>query len=152
MTDHHGFAAHSLRERREELGFSKEDVYRKLHIPVNFLEALEQGDFVRLPASTYALGFLRTYCSFLALDVEEYVASYRASIQPPSGLLGIKARARSTTSSPRFSDLISWAAICAVVAVAWIAYNIVVQPETEVTDGRVEAGTVELVMPVAPNE
>ena len=65
-----------LREAREHKGASLEEVEEATHIRQKFLQALEEGDFVALPAETYVKGFLRTYAMYLELDPEELMALY----------------------------------------------------------------------------
>ena len=145
------FAGDKLREMREQLGYTEADIYRKLHIPENFLAALEAGDFDKLPGPTYTLGFLKTYCRFLGIDPEEYIDYLRESTKPSTRFLRFKKRVEPSGPS-LVNDILTWAAICAIIALAWITYTIVVQPETEQTDSSVKAGTVEMVVPSASAE
>lgn len=55
---------HILREARETKGFTLREVQDKTRINSRFLEALELGDFDRLPTPTHARGFLRNYARF----------------------------------------------------------------------------------------
>jgi hypothetical protein len=75
------FPGSELRARREELGFSIYEAFRKTRVPANYIEALEQGDILNLPATCYAAGFLKTYCEFLGLNPE--VPRVRASFRDP---------------------------------------------------------------------
>ncbi|HHH81557.1 MAG TPA: helix-turn-helix domain-containing protein, partial [Chloroflexi bacterium] len=47
-----------LRERRETLGLTLEEVERTTRIRVPRLEALERGDFEAMPSEVQARGFL----------------------------------------------------------------------------------------------
>jgi cytoskeletal protein RodZ len=57
-----------LRLARQEHNFSLEQVARGTHIRLHYLEAMEAGDFSRLPSKAQARGFLRAYASYLGLD------------------------------------------------------------------------------------
>ena len=35
----------------------------------------------------------------------------------------------------------TWAAICAILVAGWLAYHVVVRPDTDGSNSRVEAGT-----------
>ena len=48
-----------------------------LRIRYDYLEAIETGAFERLPGTTYAHGFLRTYAEFLGLDGDEMVERFK---------------------------------------------------------------------------
>ena len=67
-----------LREARERLAWSLQDVSGQLRIRQTYLDALEQGQLNPIPANAYALGFLRTYATALGLNAEETVRRFRA--------------------------------------------------------------------------
>ena len=71
-------AGADLRAARERLGVELPDAAAQLRISVTYLHALEEGRLSALPASAYALGFLRSYASALGLDPEEMVRRFRA--------------------------------------------------------------------------
>ncbi len=70
-------AGADLREARERLGLSLQDVSLTLRIRVPHLEALEQGRISLLPGNAYALAFVRTYANALGLDAEEMVRRFK---------------------------------------------------------------------------
>ncbi|GAB3593467.1 helix-turn-helix domain-containing protein [Acetobacter peroxydans] len=67
----------ALRQRREQLGWSLDDVSGWLRIRRSYLEALESGQPGILPAEVYALGFLRTYGQAQGFDPESLAGFYR---------------------------------------------------------------------------
>ncbi len=70
-------AGADLRTARERLGIDLPYAAETLRIRLPYLEALEEGRLSALPASAYALGFLRTYATALGLDAEEMVRRFR---------------------------------------------------------------------------
>lgn len=70
-------AGADLREARERLGLSLQDVALSLRIRLPYLEALEEGRISLLPGNAYALAFVRTYAGALGLDAEEMVRRFR---------------------------------------------------------------------------
>jgi len=66
-----------LREAREEQELSYADVEEAIHIRDIFVRALEEEQFGDLPEGAYAKGLVRNYATFLGLDAEEVLASYR---------------------------------------------------------------------------
>ena len=72
-----GSVANTLRGAREEHGQDLHAVAQVLRIRYDYLEAIETGAFERLPGTTYAHGFLRTYAEFLGLDGDEMVARFK---------------------------------------------------------------------------
>ena len=82
-----------LRQAREAKRLSLEDVERETRIRAQFLAALEEEDFSRLPGDVYTRGFLRNYASFLGLDPNEALRRYKELIaQPNNGESGPAAR------------------------------------------------------------
>jgi cytoskeleton protein RodZ len=71
-------AGADLRAARERLGVELTEAAQTLRIGPGYLRALEEGRLSALPASAYALGFLRTYAAALGLDPEEMVRRFRA--------------------------------------------------------------------------
>ena len=60
-----------LREAREAAGLTLEDIATSTRIPTRHLESLETGDFSRLPAPTYTIGFAKNYAAAVGLDRAE---------------------------------------------------------------------------------
>jgi cytoskeletal protein RodZ len=73
-----GFA---LRQRRESLSLTLEEIERHTHIRKHYLQALEAGEFDLLPSSVQARGILNNYARFLDLDVDELLLQYADSLQ-----------------------------------------------------------------------
>ncbi|MFZ1988279.1 MAG: RodZ domain-containing protein [Alphaproteobacteria bacterium] len=67
-----------LRAARVKAGADIKDVSRFTKIKPEYLEALEEGRIEALPGRTYAIGFLRSYASFLKLDSAALVARLKA--------------------------------------------------------------------------
>jgi cytoskeletal protein RodZ len=66
-----------LKIGRENKGFSLDEVSHETNIAQKYIAALENEDFAQFPAETYLLGFLKTYCGYLGLDVNEILSLYR---------------------------------------------------------------------------
>ncbi len=72
-----GGVADTLLGARKEHGQDLRAVAQVLRIRYEYLEAIEAGAFERLPGTTYAHGFLRTYAEFLGLDGDEIVERFK---------------------------------------------------------------------------
>ncbi len=57
-----------LRAARESKTLSLEDIATSTRIPRRHLESLESGDWSRLPAPTYSVGFAKSYAGAVGLD------------------------------------------------------------------------------------
>lgn len=71
----------TLREARETLGLTLEEVERVTRIRTYHLEALEKDDFDSLPSPVQVRGFLHNYAEFLGLDTDEILLRYAEGLQ-----------------------------------------------------------------------
>lgn len=65
----------TLREAREQLGLSVNDVSNRIKFAARQIEALEDDDFVRLPEAAFVRGFVRSYARLLELDPNRLLSS-----------------------------------------------------------------------------
>lgn len=65
-----------LKEKRQELGFSLEDVSSKTLINIKYLDAIENNRFADIPAKTILIGFLRNYSKVLGINPDNLLAEY----------------------------------------------------------------------------
>ena len=73
-------AGERLRAAREKKKLSLEDVANQTRIPLRHLQSLEEGDWSRLPAPTYTIGFAKSYASAVGLDRNEIADDLRADM------------------------------------------------------------------------
>jgi cytoskeletal protein RodZ len=71
-----------LRWTRERAGLSIEDIAARTKIQIPLLEAMERGDFQRVPGGLFVRGFLRAYAREVGLDPEVVVADYLDQYEP----------------------------------------------------------------------
>ncbi len=57
-------------DERERQGLSRLDVAQRLHMSAYQVEALESGDFQRLPKGTFLRGFVRNYAKLLGMPMD----------------------------------------------------------------------------------
>lgn len=76
-----------LKSVREERGLSLPDVFERTRVSIINLEALEQGDFDRLPPPVYARNFIRKYARAVGIDEKPILDRYARhldTLHPPS--------------------------------------------------------------------
>jgi cytoskeleton protein RodZ len=73
-------AGQRLREAREAKGVSLEEIAAQTRIPTRHLASLEIGDWDKLPAATYSIGFAKNYASIVGLDRNEIGDQLRAEM------------------------------------------------------------------------
>lgn len=88
-----------LRESREQLGLTLEEVERATRIRQHHLEALERGEPGSLPSPVQARGFLRNYADFLGLDADEVLLHYSESLQGEARTEAAPPRGRAATDA-----------------------------------------------------
>lgn len=143
----HTFPGEKLRARREELGLSLIDVHEATYIPPMSVGFLEEAELDRLPSPCYVAGYLKSYCRLLELDPAPFIYSYRLNVRPePASFLSRRRSALARRSW--MPDLVGWAAICLLIALCWLGYNVVVRPNADAGQRRVTAE--ELIVPPAP--
>ena len=70
-----------LRERRELISLTVDEVERHTHLRAVFVKALEEGAFDKLPSTVQTRGMLSNYASFLDLDVDTVLLRYADALQ-----------------------------------------------------------------------
>src|SRR5438105_1733214 len=66
-----------LYEERIKRSLSVEDVAKATKIRPQFINAIEKGEYLRLPSSAYVQGFVKNYISFLGLPSKHLLALLR---------------------------------------------------------------------------
>lgn len=69
-----------LKDARIRRRLSLDEVSGALHVRRDYLQALEQDDWERLPGEVYGQGFLRSYGRYLGLDGDKLVQLRRAQL------------------------------------------------------------------------
>ncbi|MHB8880304.1 MAG: helix-turn-helix domain-containing protein [Thermodesulfovibrionales bacterium] len=72
-----------LKKRREELGLSVQEVSVLLKIRKEYLSAIEEDLFDKLPAPVYTMGYIRSYARHLNVDPTEIIKVYATQLPPP---------------------------------------------------------------------
>jgi len=71
----------TLRNRRELISLTLDEVERHMHVRKHNLELIEAGNFDELPSPVQLRGTLSTYASFLDLDTDSVLLRYADAIQ-----------------------------------------------------------------------
>jgi len=110
----------TLAREREQQGLSRADVAQRLHMSAWQVEALEAGDYSRLPKGTFLRGFVRNYAKVLALPADAVLSLLKEG-RPHDPLPGIVVPTQNIRFDPigeRLSSPYVKAAVYAVVAVS----------------------------------
>jgi len=135
-----------LRSAREEKGLSLEDIAAQTRIPQRHLESLETGDWERLPAPTYTIGFAKSYASAVGLDRTEIGEQLRTEMggqRTDAAATEIFQPADPARTMPKWLVLGAIAAIILVVVVmSWLS-NRSLEPEPSPADEPAAATAVQ---------
>jgi len=74
-----------FRHAREARGLDLRDAAQQTRISINYLKAIEEEDFSKLPGEVFVKGFLKNYARFLRLSEEEVVKLYGELKKPQQG-------------------------------------------------------------------
>jgi hypothetical protein len=89
-----------LRKAREAKDIDIRDAAQQTRISVNYLKALEEEDFAKLPGDVFVKGFLKSYGKFLQLDEPEMLRRF-AELKPKAAVPApVPAVAETATSVP----------------------------------------------------
>ena len=69
-----------LRSAREAKGWTLRDIEDGTYIKEAYLEAIEQGQYNKVPGTVYLKGFVRNYASYLGLDAGELIKQLKREI------------------------------------------------------------------------
>jgi len=124
-----------LQMERKQREVSLETMALETKVSTRFLQALEADDFDRLPGGVFQRGIVRSYCRFLGLDEQEWLARFATAVQPVEGdadwvtfAENVKRTraAKGSSMAPRW-----WGVLLMLLALAvlgWLAWHYVVKP------------------------
>ncbi len=110
----------TLEERRTLLSLSLDEVERRTHIRRQYLEALEAGEFEKLPSPVQARGLLKLYAEFLSLDAEALLLRFadilQDSLRRKNPAISRAGGKEERVSRPRWRFLTDWVLVIVVGA------------------------------------
>lgn len=71
----------TLRQRRESLSLTLDEIEKNTHVRKHYLQELEAGEFGKLPSSVQARGMVNNYAHFLNLDIDAVLLSFAEGLQ-----------------------------------------------------------------------
>lgn len=70
-----------LKKEREAKGFTLEQISKETKIRLDYLEAIESGEFHRLPGEFYSRTYIRAYAKTIGLDEDVVMEKYRSLLE-----------------------------------------------------------------------
>ncbi|PXF32253.1 hypothetical protein WH50_05895 [Pokkaliibacter plantistimulans] len=120
------FPGNLLRVGRERLGLSLDDAARQLHLTKFYVQALESGDFSRLPKPPFVRGYIKAYAKLLGQPEHIWLGPYeqmvgvqeQPRIAPLPNVGKVKRQARITDPLMRILTILFLLAL-AVLSLLW---------------------------------
>lgn len=131
-----------LKESRNKKGLSIEEISNATKIRKEFLEAIENGEYKKLPSSAYAIGFVRNYARFLGLDEKQSIAFFKREFDSEKAFEVLpKFSAGSEISLKRFrvgwNPLILLAVVIFLITFIFFQYkDAIINPPLQITSPK----------------
>ena len=92
----------TLRDERERQKLSVNDIEQGTSIRALYIEAIENGEYDKLPGEVYTRGFIKNYAKFLGLDGDAFAKEFTAELHgaPPAPPVEEKPAAQPVESKP----------------------------------------------------
>ena len=153
----------TLRKERERQRMTIQDVEDGTSIRASYIEAIENGEYDKMPGRVYAKGFVKNYANFLNLNGDEMVKQFVAEVSPAAEVVeqvkDISAEKKSTSFSisgrrleieEKFSSNKFVAAIVAIAVLVGGIFYFIKDSAPEVA--QVDAKKTQEVQPAPPPE
>lgn len=91
-----------LKEEREAKFYILDEVEKATKIRKELLQALENGDWIKLPPPTFTQGFIKNYGKFLGLDTNKLLAIFRREFSTTTNPPKIMDTWKNPLQTPKF--------------------------------------------------
>ena len=136
-------AGERLRAARIEKGLSLDDIAAQTRIPLRHLESLEAGEWSKLPAPTYTIGFARSYAGAIGLDRSEVSDQLRAEMgggRPISAAAEVFEPADPARTMPKWLVFGALGAVLLLVLVmSWLSRRSLEEPAAQPDNSAIVA-------------
>ncbi|WP_139708374.1 cytoskeleton protein RodZ [Aeromonas allosaccharophila] len=112
-----------LRNAREQLGWTREQVASRIHLRLTLITAIESDTYDKHTSHTFIRGYLRTYAKLVGIPEETILAAYdKLGLTPPDNIdmQSFSRRSRQQANDSRLK-VVTWLVILVLIAlsVAW---------------------------------
>lgn len=130
-----------LKEEREAKYYTLDAVEKATKIRKELLQALEDGNYAKLPPPTFVQGFIKNYGKFLGLDTERLLAIFRREFSDRTNPPKIMEAWKNPLQTPKFrltpTKVIS-GLVVGLISVffiyLWFEYRFLAGPPTLIVD------------------
>lgn len=118
-------AGDMLRAARIAAGLDLADIATKTRVPLRHLEAIEAGDYSKLPSTTYCVGFVKAYARTVGKDEQAMAELARAELNHVSTEKNAFVEYEISDQKQMPSKMLAWtaAAIALLVVVGFVLWR-----------------------------
>lgn len=114
----------TLKAKREEQNLTLKEISDKTRIHIRYLQAIESGEFSRLPGELYAKSFVRQYARALGFSVDEIAATldllaYETGEQRNRRRRRERKRPNQNDRSAAIRGVLQWVGVALFLAAFW---------------------------------
>ena len=112
-----------LRNAREQLGWTREQVASRIHLRLTLIAAIEADTYDKHTSHTFIRGYLRAYATLVGIPAETILAAYdKLGLTPPDNIdmQSFSRRSRQQANDSRLK-VVTWLVILVLIAlsIAW---------------------------------
>ncbi len=124
-----------FKKTRSDLGITVEKAADETKIRKVWLNSIETGDFDKLPGTVYAIGFSRTYATYLGLAPDIIVKTLQTSadfFQPHQDVLTLSQDEDEKILTPKVTVVASLILVCSII----IAFTYFMKKDMLIEDNK----------------
>ncbi|BED99413.1 cytoskeleton protein RodZ [Aeromonas dhakensis] len=109
-----------LRNAREQLGWTREQVASRIHLRLTLIAAIESDTYDKHTSHTFIRGYLRTYAKLVGIPEETILAAYdKLGLTPPDNIdmQSFSRRSRQQANDSRLK-VVTWLVILVLIALS----------------------------------
>lgn len=127
-----------LRQAREQLGYSQEDIAHRLRLRLSVINDIEDNNFEQPQLATFTRGYVRSYAKYVGLDEAEVLAKLdqQGHAQPQEQEMQSFSRRTKREAHDNRIMRLTWALAIIFVGLTgvWWWQSLQMEPETDVLD------------------
>ncbi len=130
----------ALREARESLGLTLDQIAETTRVRARHLAAIEAGAIDQLPSRPFTVGYVRAYAKALGIDADATAARFRTEHPSPDDELHSPVGVRHARRSSRGGVLMALAGVAALAVAGWnVALHAMARPPAKVAAAHIAA-------------
>lgn len=133
-------ASQILREAREAMGFSQDQVAQELYLTPNYIRLIDSDEIDKIAKQAFVRGYLRSYAKMVKVDDDDVVARYEISQGTKPQKVQVRGVTREALGSTNFTGpvfqtgILGLVGLIVIIALVWFLSSGDDEPEVVVTN------------------